>query len=53
MVISKNKNKNKTPHRILRIQFIEHKKVNKPKGQKEDASIPLGRVRKAITNYWG
>jgi hypothetical protein len=35
-------------HRIHRIQSIELKKINKPKGPSEDASIPLGREKKAI-----
>jgi hypothetical protein len=34
-------------HRIPRIQSIEHN-TNKTKGPCEDASIPLGRVKKAI-----
>jgi hypothetical protein len=37
--------------RIPSIQFIELNKVNKPKGPSEDASIPLGREKKAI--MWG
>jgi hypothetical protein len=35
-------------YRIPRIQSIELKKVNKPKSQSKDASIPLGREKKAI-----
>ena len=36
-------------YRILRIQSTELKKVNKLKGPREDALIPLGRYKKAIT----
>jgi hypothetical protein len=36
-------------YRIPRIQSTELKKVYKLKGPREDASIPLGRERKAIT----
>jgi SH3-like domain-containing protein len=36
-------------YRIPRIQSIESKKVNKLKGPGEDASIPFGREKKAIT----
>jgi hypothetical protein len=36
-----------------RIQFTELKKVNKPKGPSEDASIPLGREKKTITGDRG
>jgi hypothetical protein len=39
----------KKKYRIPRIQSREFKKVNKPKGPNEDASVPLGRVRKAVT----
>jgi hypothetical protein len=35
-------------YRIARIQSTELKKVNKQKGPNEDASIPLGREKKAI-----
>jgi hypothetical protein len=33
---------------MYRIQFTELKKVNKPKGTSEDASIPLGKEKKAV-----
>jgi hypothetical protein len=36
-------------YRIPRIQSKELKKVNKPKGPSENASISLGREKKAIT----
>jgi hypothetical protein len=36
-------------YRIHSIQFTELKKVNKRKSPSEDASIPLGREKKAIT----
>ena len=36
-------------YRTLNIQSTELKKVNKPKGPSEDASIPLGWEKKAIT----
>ena len=36
-------------YRILRIQSTELKKANKLKGPSEDASIPLGKEKKAIT----
>jgi hypothetical protein len=36
-------------YRILKIQSTELKKVNKLKGPSEDASLPLGRKKKAIT----
>jgi SH3-like domain-containing protein len=36
-------------YRIPRIQSIELKKVNNPKGPSEDASVPLGREKKPIT----
>ena len=35
------------------IQSTELKKVNKPKGPSEDASISLGREKKAITRVEG
>ena len=40
-------------YRIPRIQFTELKKVNKPKGPSEDASILLGREKKAISRGRG
>jgi hypothetical protein len=40
-------------YRIPWIQSTELKKVNKPKGPSEDASIPLGREKKAITEGTG
>ena len=39
-------------YRILRIQSTELKKVNKPKGPSEDASIPLGREKKHSQEGW-
>jgi hypothetical protein len=36
-------------YRILNIHSTELKKVNNPKGPSEDASVPLGREKKAIT----
>jgi hypothetical protein len=35
--------------KILKIQSTELKKLNKLKGSSEDASVPLGREKKAIT----
>ena len=40
-------------YRIPKIQLTELKKVNKPMGPSEDASIPLGREKKAITGWGG
>jgi hypothetical protein len=40
-------------YRIPRIQSIEFKKINKPKDPSEDASIPFGREKKAITGFRG
>ena len=39
----------KKKYRIPKIQSIELKKFNKLKGPNEDASVPLGREKKAIT----
>jgi hypothetical protein len=36
-------------YRIPRIQSTVLKKFNKPKSPSKDASIPLGRLKKAIT----
>jgi hypothetical protein len=36
-------------YRIPRIQSTQLKKFNKPRGPREDASISLGRRKKAIT----
>ena len=38
---------------IPKIQSTELKKVNKLKGPSEDASVPLGREKKAITSGEG
>ena len=40
-------------YRIPKIQSTELKKVNKPKGSSEDASIPLGREKKVIVGGRG
>jgi hypothetical protein len=40
----------KKKYRIYKIQFTELKKFNKLKGKSEDASVPLGREKKAITS---
>ena len=40
-------------YRIPKIQSTELKKVNKLKGQSEDASVPLRREKKAITSGEG
>ena len=37
----------------LKIQSPELKKVNKPRCSSEDASVPLGREKKAITSGEG
>jgi hypothetical protein len=39
----------KEKYRIPKIQFKELKKVNKLKDPNEDASVPLGREKKAVT----
>ena len=49
MDISKKKKK----YRIPKIQSTELKKVNKLKCPSEDASVPLGREKKAITSGEG
>jgi hypothetical protein len=49
----KKKRKERKKHRIPRTQSIELKKVNKPKGPSEDASIPLEREKNAITRRRG
>ena len=36
-------------YRIPKIQSTELKKVNKLKGPREDASVPLGREKNAVT----
>lgn len=43
----------KKKYRISKIQSIELKKVNKLKGPSEDASVPLGREKKATTRGGG
>ena len=40
-------------YRIPKIQSTELKKVNKLKGPSEDASVPFGREKKAITSGEG
>ena len=40
-------------HRITRIQTTELKKVNKPKGASEKASIAFGKEKKSITRTGG
>jgi hypothetical protein len=45
--------KEKTKYRIPKIQSTELKKVNKLKCRSEDASVPLGREKKAITSGEG
>jgi hypothetical protein len=40
-------------YRITKIQSIELKKFNKLKCPSKDASVPLGREKKAITNREG
>ena len=51
MDISQKKKKKK--YRIPKIQSTELKKVNKLKCPSEDASVPLGREKKAITSGEG
>ena len=41
------------PYRIPKIQYTELKKLNKLKCPSEDASVPLGRQKKAITSGEG
>jgi hypothetical protein len=48
--ISKKKKKKKKKYRIYKIQSTELEKVNKLKCASEDASVPLGREKKAITS---
>jgi hypothetical protein len=36
-------------YKIPKTQFTDLRKVNNPKGRSEDASIPLGRKKKAVT----
>ena len=43
----------KKKYRIPKIQSTELKKTNKLKGPSEDASVPLGREKKAITSGKG
>ena len=43
----------KKKYRIPKIQSTELKKVNKLKCPSEDASVPLGREKKAITSGEG
>jgi hypothetical protein len=47
------KEKRKNPFKIHKIQSTEFKRFNKLKGPSEDASVPLGREKKAITNGEG
>jgi hypothetical protein len=51
MAISQKKERKK--YRIPKIQSTEFKKVKKVKCPSEDASIPLGREKKAITRGKG
>ena len=39
----------KKMYRILKIQSTELKKVNKPRGPRKHASVPLMREKRAIT----
>jgi hypothetical protein len=43
----------KKKYRVLRTQSTELKKVNKLKCPSEDASVPLGREKNAITSREG
>ena len=47
------KQKKKEKYRIPKIQSKEIKKTNKLKDPNEDASVPLGREKKAITTWDG
>jgi hypothetical protein len=47
------KGKGKNPYRIHRIQSTKFKRLNKLKCLSEDASVPLGREKKAITSGEG
>jgi hypothetical protein len=40
-------------YRIPKIQSTEFRKSNKLKGTSEDASVPLGKEKKAIIRQWG
>jgi hypothetical protein len=48
-----NKQTNNPPYRISKIQSTELKKLNKLKCPREDASVPHGREKKAITSGEG
>ena len=47
------KQQQKNPYRIHKIQSIEFKMLNKLKCPSEDTSIPLGREKKSITSGEG
>jgi hypothetical protein len=49
----KYKNKKQKPYRIHKIQATEFKRPNKLKCPSEDASVPLGREKKATTSGEG
>jgi hypothetical protein len=51
--ISKKQTNKQTKNRIPKIQSTELKKVNKLKAPSEDASVPLGREKKATTRGEG
>ena len=53
MDISKKQTNKQTKNRIPKIQSTELKKVNKLKAPSEDASVPLGREKKATTRGEG
>jgi hypothetical protein len=48
--ISQKQTNKQTNTKIPKIESTELKKFNKLKGPSEDASVPLGREKKAITN---
>jgi hypothetical protein len=50
ILAKRTKQTNKHPYRIHKIQSTEFKRLNKLKCPSEDASVPLGREKKAITS---
>jgi hypothetical protein len=53
VVISQKEKMKKKTYRIHKITSTEFKRVNKLKCPSEDASVPLGRGKKAITSGKG
>jgi hypothetical protein len=51
-IFAKNKKKRVQKYRIPKLQSKELKKVNKLKCPSDDASVPLGREKKAISTQF-